>query len=220
MDVEIRRQVDEAIGEADLLLFVVDARAGLHPARLQRRRDAAELAEAVAARGEQGGRSARYGFLRVLPARRRGGFPGLGQNGKNSGDLLDAVVGRLPQVAAGAGELAARRGDRPAERREVVVREPLARRGAPRRRRRRGNDARRDRHADALSRPPDRVRRHGRSAAPVEDRRRHGVLFVAAHAARDRARRISASSWSTRPRARCRTRTSRSPRSRGKAGEG
>ena len=31
MDVEIRRQVDEAIGEADLLLFVVDAKVGLHP---------------------------------------------------------------------------------------------------------------------------------------------------------------------------------------------
>ncbi len=31
MDVEIRRQVQQAIAEADLLLFVVDARAGLHP---------------------------------------------------------------------------------------------------------------------------------------------------------------------------------------------
>ena len=31
MDKEIRRQVDEAIGEADLLLFVVDAKVGVHP---------------------------------------------------------------------------------------------------------------------------------------------------------------------------------------------
>ena len=31
MDVEIRRQVDHAIGEADLLLFVVDAKVGMHP---------------------------------------------------------------------------------------------------------------------------------------------------------------------------------------------
>ena len=31
MDVEIKRQVLEAIGEADLLLMVVDAKAGLHP---------------------------------------------------------------------------------------------------------------------------------------------------------------------------------------------
>ena len=31
MDVEIRRQVEQAIAEADLLLFIVDARAGLHP---------------------------------------------------------------------------------------------------------------------------------------------------------------------------------------------
>ena len=31
MDVEIRRQVDQAIAEADLLLLVVDAKAGVHP---------------------------------------------------------------------------------------------------------------------------------------------------------------------------------------------
>ena len=31
MDVEIRRQVTQAIEEADLLLFVVDAKGGLHP---------------------------------------------------------------------------------------------------------------------------------------------------------------------------------------------
>ena len=31
MDLEIRRQVIEAIGEADLILFVVDAKSGLHP---------------------------------------------------------------------------------------------------------------------------------------------------------------------------------------------
>ena len=31
MDVEIRKQVDQAIAEADLLLLVVDAKAGVHP---------------------------------------------------------------------------------------------------------------------------------------------------------------------------------------------
>ena len=31
MDVEIKRQVMEAVAEADLLLFVVDAKAGMHP---------------------------------------------------------------------------------------------------------------------------------------------------------------------------------------------
>ena len=31
MDVEIRRQVGQAMEEADLLLFVVDAKAGVHP---------------------------------------------------------------------------------------------------------------------------------------------------------------------------------------------
>ncbi|HXV17542.1 MAG TPA: GTPase, partial [Gemmatimonadaceae bacterium] len=31
MDLEIRRQVIEAIGESDLLMLVVDAKAGLHP---------------------------------------------------------------------------------------------------------------------------------------------------------------------------------------------
>ena len=31
MDLEIRRQVDQAIAEADLLLLIVDAKAGVHP---------------------------------------------------------------------------------------------------------------------------------------------------------------------------------------------
>ena len=31
MDIEIRRQVEQAIAEADLLMLVVDARAGVHP---------------------------------------------------------------------------------------------------------------------------------------------------------------------------------------------
>ena len=35
MDIEIRRQVDEAIEEADLLLLVVDAKVGLHPSDAQ-----------------------------------------------------------------------------------------------------------------------------------------------------------------------------------------
>ncbi len=68
MDVEIRRQVQEAIDEADLLLFVVDAQAGLHPHRRADRRDAARLGQAVPGRGEQGGRSRVHRLLRVLGA--------------------------------------------------------------------------------------------------------------------------------------------------------
>ena len=131
-----------------------------------------------------------HGLLRVLPARRRTRcFRCRRSTARDSGDLLDAVVAASCRGVAGAGGRAARRGDRPAERRQVVVREPAARRRAARRVRDRRHDARRDRHADAVSRPPVHLRRHGGPAPPEQDRRRHRVLFVAAHAPRDRARR-------------------------------
>ncbi len=100
MDRAIRRQVEVAIEEADLIVFVVDAKAGLHP-----------LDEAIAP------------YLRrckrpvLLVANKVDALPkfenkhelyslGLGESvavsaavGKGSGDLLDAVVERLPPAA-------------------------------------------------------------------------------------------------------------------------
>ncbi len=100
MDVEIRRQVDEAIGEADLLLFVVDARAGLHPADY----NVAEILRnsqkpwlLVANKVDDPRDADFYEFYQIGVEQV---FPVSAINGKNSGDLLDAVVARLPQVVA------------------------------------------------------------------------------------------------------------------------
>lgn len=102
MDVEIRRQVDEAIGEADLLLFVVDARAGLHPADY----NVAEILRnsqkpwlLVANKVDDPRDADFYEFYQIGVEQV---FPVSAINGKNSGDLLDAVVARLPQVVAEA----------------------------------------------------------------------------------------------------------------------
>ena len=100
MDVEIRRQVDEAIGEADLLLFVVDARAGLHPADF----NVAEVLRnsqkpwLLAANKVDDPRDT--GFYEFYQLGVDEVFPVSAMNGKNSGDLLDAIVARLPQVTA------------------------------------------------------------------------------------------------------------------------
>jgi GTP-binding protein len=99
MDVEIRRQVDEAIGEADLILFVVDAHVGLHPAD----HHVAELLRGsgtpwmLAANKVDDPRDTDfYEFYALGPDEV---FPVSAINGKGSGDLLDAVVARLPQAA-------------------------------------------------------------------------------------------------------------------------
>ena len=96
MDVEIRRQVGEAIGEADLLLFVVDAIAGVHPAD-------AHVAELLRTSGKpwllvankvDNPRSADFYEFYSLGA--GDPIPVSANNGTGSGDLLDAVVERLP----------------------------------------------------------------------------------------------------------------------------
>jgi GTPase len=97
MDVEIRRQVDEAIGEADLLLFVVDSRVGLHPGDhhvVELLRDSRKPWMLVANKVDDPRETDFYEFYAL------GGdevFPVSAVNGKGSGDLLDAVVARLPE---------------------------------------------------------------------------------------------------------------------------
>jgi GTP-binding protein len=100
MDVEIRRQVDAAIGEADLLLFVVDARAGLHPADFnvaEVLRNSQKPWLLVANKVDDPRDTDFYEFYQLGVEEV---FPVSAMNGKNSGDLLDAVVSRLPQVAS------------------------------------------------------------------------------------------------------------------------
>jgi len=98
MDIEIRRQVGEAIGEADLLLFVVDAIAGVHPSD-------AHVAELLRTSGKpwilvankvDNPRSADYYEFYSLGL--GDPVPVSANNGMGSGDLLDVVVQHLPPM--------------------------------------------------------------------------------------------------------------------------
>jgi len=97
MDVEIRRQVDEAVGEADLLLFVVDARVGLHPSDAhvaEMLRNSGKPWMLVANKVDDPRAADFYEFYSMGVEEV---FPVSAINGKGSGDLLDALVARLPQ---------------------------------------------------------------------------------------------------------------------------
>ncbi|HEX8726487.1 MAG TPA: ribosome biogenesis GTPase Der [Gemmatimonadaceae bacterium] len=96
MDREIRRQVEVAIGEADLLAFVVDARAGLHPSD-------ARVADLLRTSGKpwvlvvnkvDDPRATDFYEFYALGA--GDPVPVSALNGKGSGDLLDVLVDRLP----------------------------------------------------------------------------------------------------------------------------
>jgi GTP-binding protein len=100
MDVEIRRQVDEAIGEADLLLFVVDARVGLHPGDhhvVELLRDSRKPWMLVANKVDDPRDTDFYEFYALGPDEV---LPVSAVNGKGSGDLLDAMIARLPESVA------------------------------------------------------------------------------------------------------------------------
>jgi GTP-binding protein len=99
MDVEIRRQVEQAVGEADLLLFIVDAIAGVHPSD-------AHVAEMLRTSGKpwvlvankvDNPRSA--DFYEFYSLGLGDPVPVSANNGMGSGDLLDAIVEHLPPVA-------------------------------------------------------------------------------------------------------------------------
>jgi GTP-binding protein len=97
MDVEIRRQVDEAIGEADLLLFIVDARVGLHPSDAhvaELLRNSGKPWLLVANKVDDPRAADFYEFYELGIGEV---FPVSAINGKGSGDLLDAVIARLPE---------------------------------------------------------------------------------------------------------------------------
>lgn len=105
MDRAIREQVELALQQADLILFVTDGKAGLHP-----------IDEAIAERLRKSGRPILLAVNKLddLPnAAALGEFWGLGLGephgvsaavGKQSGDLLDAMVERLPAVEPEPGE--------------------------------------------------------------------------------------------------------------------
>ena len=92
MDVEIRKQVIQAIAEADLLLFVVDAKVGLHPQDhriVEILRDARKPWVLVANKVDDPRTTDFYEFYNLGAG---DPVPVSAQNGKNSGDLLDVVV--------------------------------------------------------------------------------------------------------------------------------
>jgi GTP-binding protein len=98
MDVEIRRQVLQAIQEADLLLFVVDSIAGLHPsdARIAEvLRDSGQPWLLVANKVDDPTSTDFYEFYGLGAG---DPIPVSAANGKGSGDLLDAIAERLPEA--------------------------------------------------------------------------------------------------------------------------
>jgi len=100
MDVEIRRQVDQAIEEADLLLLVVDAKAGVHPMDtyvVDMLREAQKPWVLVANKADDPRATDFYEFYQLGAG---DPVPVSAINGKNSGDLLDVVVERIPPAPA------------------------------------------------------------------------------------------------------------------------
>jgi len=100
MDLEIRRQVNEAIAEADLLLMVVDAKAGLHPSDsrvLEMLRESRKPWLLVANKVDDPQSTDYYEFYSLGAG---DPLPVSAVNGKNSGDLLDLIVEKIPESAA------------------------------------------------------------------------------------------------------------------------
>ncbi|MGH7560506.1 MAG: ribosome biogenesis GTPase Der [Gemmatimonadales bacterium] len=105
MDKAIRAQVEMAVEEADLLLLLVDAREGLHPVdeaiaeKLRRvRRPVLVVANKLDRLPDETGQHEFHtlGFGEPVPV-----SAGVG---KGSGDLLDAIVEKLPPAAEDEGE--------------------------------------------------------------------------------------------------------------------
>jgi len=96
MDVAIRRQVKEAIAEAGLMLLTVDAKAGLHPSDsriVDLLRNSRKPWLLVANKVDDPKSTDFFEFYNLGAG---DPLPVSAVNGKNSGDLLDAVVAKLP----------------------------------------------------------------------------------------------------------------------------
>ena len=96
----IRHQVEQAIDEADLLLMVVDGKGGLHP--IDHRvaeilRHSGKPFQVVVNKVDNPSDSAWYEFFELGAG---DPMPVSAVNGKQSGDLLDLVVSKIPEVAA------------------------------------------------------------------------------------------------------------------------
>lgn len=99
MDVAIRRQVMEAIEEADLMLFVADAKVGVHPSDariMDLLRNSQKPWLMVANKVDNPDSTDFYEFYRLGVT---DVYPVSASNGKGSGDLLDAVVNAIPETS-------------------------------------------------------------------------------------------------------------------------
>ncbi len=108
MDVEIQRQVLQAVDEADLLLVVVDARHGLHPVDsrlIDLLREAQKPWLLIANKVDD---PARTDFFEFYNLGAGDPIPVSAINGRGSGDMLDLVVEQLPAVEQPEDETALR----------------------------------------------------------------------------------------------------------------
>lgn len=98
IDVQIRRQVEQAITEADLLLLVVDSKAGLHPmdGRIASLIRTANKPFLVVANKVDNPKTTDHFEFYALGADEV--FPVSAMSGKQSGDLLDTIVDKIPAV--------------------------------------------------------------------------------------------------------------------------
>ncbi len=99
MDLAIRRQVQTAIAESDLLLLVVDAKMGVHPSDqhvVDTLRDSRKPWLLVANKVDNPRSTDFYEFYSIGAG---DPLPVSATNGTNSGDLLDAITERLPETA-------------------------------------------------------------------------------------------------------------------------
>jgi GTPase len=98
MDIEIRRQVEQAMAESDLLLLVVDAKSGMTPSD---QRIADMLRESrrswllVANKVDDPASTDFYEFYNLGAG---DPIPVSAANGKGSGDLLDVIVDKIPET--------------------------------------------------------------------------------------------------------------------------
>lgn len=99
IDAEIRKQVLEAIAEADLLAFVVDAQLGIHPNDakvLDLLRESGKPWMIIANKVDDPASTDFYEFYRLGAGEP---IPVSATNGKGSGDLLDVMADLLPETA-------------------------------------------------------------------------------------------------------------------------
>lgn len=108
MDLAIKRQVVQAIAEADVLLMIGDAKAGMHPsdARLvELLRHARKPWLVVANKVDEPKSTDFYEFYNLGAG---DPVPVSAVNGKGSGELLDAIVEKLPEATELEGPAAVR----------------------------------------------------------------------------------------------------------------